>query len=76
MRRQEPRRGQAEPLGCLLHEVPGQRRDVGQPIPQGGELNGKHAQPVIQILAKPPGLDLRFQVAVGRGDDPDVDCPG
>ena len=42
----------------------------------GGQVDGHHRQPVVEILAEAPGLDLRLQVAVGGGDEAHVDPGG
>ena len=39
-------------------------------------MNGHHFEPIIQIAAKSLRLDRRFQIAVGCGDQPDVDRKG
>ena len=53
--------------------------DVLPAIPEGRETEGKHGQPVIEVLPEASPSDFLVQVLIGRGDDPDVDrnrfCP-
>ncbi len=48
----------------------GRFRNILPAISQGGELGGKHVEPVVQILTKAPGVDHRFEISIGSGDNP------
>src|SRR5205807_2198021 len=50
--------------------------DVFLPLAKRGELDGEHAQPVVQVLPKPAGFRLGPQVAVRRRHQPHVYPPG
>ena len=66
-----PRR--AEALGHPPGEMLGQLAQVAVARPQGRHRERDHGQPVVEILAEAPRLDLGAQVAVGGGDHPHVD---
>ena len=51
----------------------GQYQDVRAALAQRRQREREHRQPVVEVLAKAPSLDGRFQIFVGRGQDPDVD---
>ncbi len=55
-------------------EVTDQERDVFAALAQrrNGETND--VQPEVEVLAKRAGGDLRLEVAIGRGDQADVDA--
>src|SRR5262249_23594123 len=57
----------------FLGEVPHQKRYVLWTLPQRGNPDRKHVQAVIQVAAKLPIYDHLLQVAVGGGDQPNVD---
>src|SRR5262245_35027175 len=57
-----------------LDEMPDQRRDVVRSLTQRWQTNGKYIQPVEQILAEGARLNHGAQVAIGCGDEPDVDA--
>src|SRR5262249_30683423 len=59
----------AEPLD----KVPGEGRDIAEPITQRGNADRKDGEPKKQILAVLPGGYRLAQIAVGGGNDPDVD---
>ncbi len=44
-----------------------------RPLPQRRHAQRHHGQAEVQVLAEPPGRDLRLQVAVGGGQHADVD---
>ena len=52
----------------MLH----QQRDVAGALPQRGHSQVHHVEPVEEVLAEAPALDVVGQVAVGARDDPDV----
>jgi len=64
---------QAEPLGVLARELACEQRDVGAALAQRRHDQLDNIQPVVQVLAKPPGLDLGGEVAMGRRDHADID---
>ncbi len=57
----------------LIHEIVDQFGDVLAPLRQRRDADRHYRQPVIEIFAEPARGDLFFQVAGGRGNDPDVD---
>ena len=44
------------------------------PLAQRRHVNPNHVEPEAQVGPEPPGRDLLFEAAVGRGDDPHVDA--
>ena len=38
-------------------------------LPQGGDLDGKNVQPVVEVLAKASGLHFFPQLTISSGDD-------
>jgi hypothetical protein len=50
-----------------------EQRDVLAALAHRRQLDVDHAQAEVQILAEAAAVDLLAQVAVGRGQDPDVD---
>lgn len=50
-----------------IEEVVDQQRDVFPSLPQRRYLEGEHVQSIEQVLPELSTLDLRIQVAVGRG---------
>ncbi len=55
-----------------LEEMLRQREDVLPPVPQGGEEDGDHVEPVVEVLPERAPRHHLFQVGVRRRDDPDV----
>src|SRR5438093_10265043 len=55
-------------------EVAGERLDVVRPAAQRRQVDGAHVQAVIQVVAERALPYHVGEVAVGRGDDPDVDA--
>ena len=53
-------------------EMPHKFRNVFGPLPQRGNGNREDLQPVIKVFTKSTLLDHAGQIAVRRGDDPDV----
>ncbi len=41
-------------------------------LAQRGQPDGHHRQPVVEVLAEAPGLDLRLEIPVGGGDQAHV----
>ena len=60
-------------LGVAAEEEARERRDVLAPIAQRRDLDRDHVEAVEEVFAESPFGDARPQVAVGRGDDADVD---
>jgi hypothetical protein len=50
-----------------------EQRDVARPGTQRRKLDRQDVEAVVQVLAKAALADLGFQLAVGRGDNADVD---
>src|SRR5262245_49397065 len=57
-------------------EVGDQQRDVGAALAQGREADGQHAQSVVEIAPKRPGLDHAPELPVGGGHETDVHPSG
>src|SRR5437899_10876939 len=53
-----------------------EQRNVFPPFAQGRHFEGDNIQTVIQVLAKCSGAGRLFQIAVGRGDQPDIESDG
>ena len=53
-----------------------QQGNVFASLPERRRPDEELAEAVIEIPAEPAGFDLRFQVPVGGGDEPDVDGNG
>jgi len=56
-------------------EVLDERRQVFAPLPERRERDREHAQAIVEVAAKLPRLDHAPEVAVGGGDDAEVDPP-
>ena len=65
-------------FGGARHEVSDQRRDILAAMAERRHPQRHHAQAVEQVLAEAPFRDALGQVAIGRGDHPnvDLDVPG
>ena len=50
-----------------------QQRDVLAPFAERGHADREDAQTIEQVFAEAAGPDLELEVAIGRGDDADVD---
>ena len=59
--------------GELVEEELRQQRDVLRPLAERRELDREDAEAVVQVLAERLLADGLEQVAIGGGDDPDVD---
>ncbi|NBO60694.1 MAG: glycosyltransferase family 2 protein, partial [Flavobacteriia bacterium] len=53
--------------GELLDEVLDQQRDVGGPVPQRGDRDRHHLEPMVEVAAEAARGDRLLQVAVGGG---------
>ena len=53
-------------------QVAGQQRDVLGTLAQGRQVQGDDRQPVVEILAEAAVLDHLPEIAIGRGDHPDI----
>ena len=60
-------------LAYRLHEIFDQHQDVVLPLSQRGHLDGKHIQPIKQVLAKGSFGNGCFQITIGGSDDANVD---
>ena len=60
----------------ILEEFTTQKRNVRRDVAQRGHVDGYDVEPVIEVLAKVPPFDLRFQILVGRRDNPDIHGDG
>jgi hypothetical protein len=50
-----------------------ERRDIGAALTQRREFNREEAQSIKKVLAKSTRIYLFLQVAIGRGNDADID---
>ena len=60
----------------MNEEVVGEERDILRPLPEWWQLDREHAQPVVEVLAKPTRLGLRLEVPVGGRDQSHIDHAG
>ena len=58
------------------HEKFRERQNVFAALPQGRQVDRKHAEPVEQIGAEPPLPHSSLEAAIGRRNQPHVDPPG
>ena len=75
-------KGQARGWKCVLSicrfwrrtfgEIVGQQDEVAFPFPQGGDVQGKNVEPVVQVFPEASGFYFGFKVAVGGGDEAHV----
>ena len=63
----------AEASVVARHEMVDEQRDVFAARSQRRHHDGQHVETVEKVLAKAHRLHLRSKIAVGRGDDADVD---
>src|SRR5262249_73138 len=63
-------------ISMLVDEVLDDHGYVLGALTQRGDPDGNDVEPVEQILPEGLGLDYRIEVAVRRGDHPDVDLAG
>jgi hypothetical protein len=61
-----------QPPRTLSDEVQHQRRDVLGTLTERRDFDREYAEPVEEVLSEAASLDLLLQVAIGRGDDPDI----
>ena len=57
----------------FIQKVANQQRNIGRAFAQGWQPDRKYVQPVIQIGAKAALFDHLRQIAIGGGDQPDID---
>ena len=50
----------------------GEEQHIVVPFPERGQMHVKHAQPVEEVTAEPPGGHVGRQIAVRRGDQADI----
>ena len=50
--------------------------DVIEPVPKRGDLNGKDAQAIVEILSEAAGFDFGGDIAICRGDNADIHGAG
>ena len=62
--------------GRRREKVLGERDDVGEAVTERRQRDRDDADPVVEVLAEASVADGGRQVAVGGGDDPDVDRDG
>ena len=74
--RRNRRNGAAEAVCVARHEVSSQRGDILRPFAKRRQADRKHAEPVVQVAPERPLVDHRVEVAVGGGNDADVDASG
>lgn len=67
-----PRQRLAELLGQLSQQMIDQQWNIRASLAQRRHLQGKNVQPVKQIHAELVGLHLRWEIAVGGGNDSHV----
>ena len=65
-----------DPRRELVEEVLRQQRNILGPLAERRELDREDAEPVVQVFAERLLADGLLEVAVGGGDDPDVDLSG
>lgn len=62
-------------IGKLFEKGSDEKLDVALALAQGRELDLHDVQAEVEVLAESAGADRRFEVAVGGGDDANVDVP-
>ncbi len=62
--------------GILADEVLDEEGDVLRSLAERRQTEGQDGQPEIEVLPEVPARDLRLEVLVRGGDDPDVDGDG
>ena len=53
-----------------------QQGNIFDPITQGGHIDGKNIQPVVQVFTEAAGFDQLFEILVCRRNNPHVGGPG
>ena len=59
--------------GEALHEVRDERLDVVGALAQRRDQDLRDREPIVEVGAEPPGVDLGAQIAMRRGEHADVD---
>src|SRR5262245_17461560 len=59
-----------------MDDVPNQSRNVLAPLPERGNADREHIEPVQQIGSKLSGGSHLLEVAIGGGNQPEVDLAG
>ena len=59
-------------LRVFAEEAVGDRHHVLAPLAERRERDGEHVEAIVEVLAERAFVDQVEQIAVGRGDDPDV----
>src|SRR5262249_40399208 len=70
----DPIKPSANPRCVFVEQVFREQWDILGPLAQRRKLDGKDAETVVQVLAKRLLAHGLEQVAIGRGDAPDVDA--
>ena len=65
----------ADPRGKFIQEESHQERDVLRPLAERGKRDREDTESIVQVLAERLLADGLEQIAVGGGDDPDIDFP-
>ena len=63
-------------LGKTLEKMIGEEFDIPRALAERGDLDGKHIEAVVEILAKVAFLNCLEKVAVRSGDDAHIDFDG
>ncbi len=64
--------GSPQLAGDTLHEEAREENRIPFASAEGRDLQGHHVEPVVEVLAEATLLYLGDQLAIGRGEDPDV----
>ncbi|GCL88604.1 hypothetical protein ExPCM15_01324 [Escherichia coli] len=59
-------------FGKALKKMASQQRNIFPPLPQRWYFNRHHVQPIVEILAKTPGIHLCGKIAMGCRNQPDI----
>ena len=52
----------------MIHQF----REIFHSLPERGELDRNHFEPIIKVIPEFSGFDHSFQIAMGRRDQPDI----
>ena len=74
--RRVPDHRPAEAHSRLRQDLVRQAKEFFEPLPERRHVQVDHAEPVVQIAAKPTLCDLLEQVSIGRGHETHVDASG
>src|SRR5215469_9749912 len=69
----DPWHGAIQSPAHLLHKMQYERGNVLAALAQWRHLNWKNTQPIEEVLSEAASFDVILKVAIGRGDDADVD---